>query len=42
VNLVALYLIAFCAVAGALAGSWLWGLLVGLGIVLIANLAAID
>lgn len=38
VNSTALVLIAFCAVVGALAGSVLTGLAVGLGIVLLADL----
>lgn len=37
-NPVALIAIAFCAVVGALLGSWLAGLAVGLGTVLLAEL----
>lgn len=38
INPLALLLIGICTVAGYLAGSWAWGLLAGLVIVLIATL----
>lgn len=38
-NPVALVLVAFCAVIGLLLGSWVIGLAVGLGIVLVGSFA---
>jgi hypothetical protein len=42
VNPISAIFIAFAACVGALLGSWLWGLTVGLGVVLVISLVTTD
>jgi hypothetical protein len=39
INPTAIVFIAFATCVGALIGSWLWGLTIGLGVVLVGSLA---